>query len=149
MHATSVYNAQIFSAYCILITITLRDNTIIFMITLGYSQCNENRIHCVCSRCNCLWREKIELSFAVKNLGKKSERYRIEYGIDFMKSNGKASRKLFKITETDCPKGAELKYTRRHSFHDLTTRKHYGGKHTIAIVVNGRELGSVETFLKM
>jgi 3-methyladenine DNA glycosylase AlkC len=93
--------------------------------------------------------EKIELSFAIKNLGKKSERYRIEYGIDFMKSNGKASRKLFKITETDCPKGAELKYTRRHSFHDLTTRKHYGGKHTIAIVVNGRELGSVETFLKM
>jgi 3-methyladenine DNA glycosylase AlkC len=93
--------------------------------------------------------EKIELNFSIQNKGKRKEKYRVEYGIDFVKSNGTANRKLFKITETDCAPGAELSYTRRHSFHDLTTRKHYSGKHIIAIVVNGKELGRTELLLRM
>jgi 3-methyladenine DNA glycosylase AlkC len=93
--------------------------------------------------------DKVEIDFSIQNLGKKSERYRVEYGVDFVKSNGSANRKLFKITEIECAAGSKLNYVRRHMFKDLTTRKHYSGRHTIAVVVNGRELGKTDVFLTM
>ncbi len=93
--------------------------------------------------------DKLEIDFSIQNVGKKSERYRVEYGIDFVKGNGSTGRKLFKITETDCPAGSSRHFIRGHMFKDLTTRKHYAGKHSIAIVVNGRELGKADVFLTM
>ena len=64
---------------------------------------------------------------------------RIEYAIDFMKSNGKRSRKVFKISELEC-NASEKSYSKSHSFEDRSTRKHYLGIHKLSILVNGVEL---------
>lgn len=77
------------------------------------------------------------------NLGK----LRIEYAIGFMKNNGKLSRKIFKISETDCLI-KEKKIVKKHSFKIITTRKYYIGNHDIAIIVNGRELAKAIFILK-
>ncbi|GAA0372480.1 DNA alkylation repair protein [Bacillus horti] len=62
---------------------------------------------------------------------------RIEYAIDFVKARGQRHRKVFKISEVDLQKREIKSYTKKHSFKDLTTRKHYIGGHTLSIIVNG------------
>ena len=74
---------------------------------------------------------------------KKEAKLRIEYGIDFVKANGKTSRKIFKLSENIFKKG-DHDLSRKQSFKDFTTRKHYPGKHTIAILVNGQEKEKAE-----
>jgi len=74
-------------------------------------------------------------------------RLRVEYGIDFIKSNGKASRKLFLLSDKIVPGGAALAGSRTHRWADLTTRRHYPGPHRIVLLVNGRE--AAETMLRL
>ncbi len=72
---------------------------------------------------------------------------RIEFAVYYVKAGGKPSRKLFKITENTYQKGKRVSFSKKLSFKDLTTRKHYAGKHTIAIVVNGNELIALDFHL--
>ncbi|MGG6311682.1 hypothetical protein [Paenibacillus macerans] len=72
---------------------------------------------------------------------------RIEYGIDFVKAGGRTSRKLFLLSDKTVPGGARLTGTRRHSWADLTTRRHYPGEHRIVLLVNGAE--AAETALQL
>ncbi|GAH13615.1 unnamed protein product, partial [marine sediment metagenome] len=69
------------------------------------------------------------------------------YGMDFMKANGKQSRKIFKITENTYKQGIHS-FSRKHSFIDMSTRKHYEGKHCITIIVNGDEMANVSFMVK-
>jgi len=85
---------------------------------------------------------KLEFGFYIENNGDKPVTLRIEYAIDYMKSNGSTSRKIFKITENYAEAKSRLTYNRTQSFRDMTTRKHYPGKHRLAIIVNGREMVS-------
>lgn len=64
---------------------------------------------------------------------------RIEYGIEFIKANGKVSRKLFLLSDKTVKGGTRLNGSRTHNWTNLTTRKHYPGKHRIVLMVNGAE----------
>lgn len=80
--------------------------------------------------------EALNFSFSVCSSDSAPQLLRIEYAIDFVKANGKTSRKLFKITENTFDQTDKV-YNRTHSFKDLTTRKHYPGIHQVTIVING------------
>jgi len=82
---------------------------------------------------------KFEFSFAVTPVKPVNENVRLEYTIDFLTSTGKTGRKIFKITEGKLEKGKTYNFRRKHSFKDLTTRKHFKGRHKIAIIVNGEK----------
>lgn len=82
-------------------------------------------------------------SFTILNKEKKATKIRLEYGIYFMKSNGTQSRKIFQIKESIFEPNTPYKITRKQHFKNLTTRKHYTGKHKLAIVVNGQEKAEV------
>lgn len=71
-------------------------------------------------------------------------RLRVEYAIDFVKASGKRSRKQFLLTDKPCAGGSVLKGTRRHSWAELSTRRHYPGLHRIVLLVNGRETAWAE-----
>ncbi len=87
------------------------------------------------------------LTFSVELKEKKAEKLRIEYGIYYVKANGSANRKLFKITENNYEPNKPVNFSRTLRFHDLTTRKHYAGTHKITVVVNGQEYA--ETALEL
>ncbi|WP_248928515.1 DNA alkylation repair protein [Paenibacillus hamazuiensis] len=91
--------------------------------------------------------DSLEFSFELVNRGTEPLKLRVEYGIDFVKANGRTSRKLFKITENTYRPGERVRFARRHAFADLTTRRHYPGTHRIAVVINGAELASAELVL--
>jgi hypothetical protein len=63
----------------------------------------------------------------------------VAYAIDFVKANGKTSRKQFLLTDKTCAGGTVLQGTRRHRWAELSTRRHYPGLHRIVLLVNGRE----------
>ena len=80
-----------------------------------------------------------EMTFFCKLDITKSGKFRLEYAIDFMKGNGKTSRKIFQIKEGFYKLG-ELSFHKKHSFREMTTRKHYAGRHKLSIVINGIEM---------
>ncbi|MDF1575225.1 MAG: DNA alkylation repair protein [Bacteroidales bacterium] len=78
----------------------------------------------------------LKFSFEIKLRDPGIQRVRLEYGVDYVKANGKTSRKIFQIKEADFEAGS-YPITRKYSFEDMSTRKHYPGKHLFTIVVNG------------
>ncbi|SDJ85523.1 DNA alkylation repair protein [Sediminibacillus albus] len=85
-----------------------------------------------------------ELAFSFDLHSEKTEKVRIEYAIDFMKANGQSRKKIFKVSETTLTEKQTKSYSKKHAFKDLTTRKHYKGKHSISIIVNGAVKSSLD-----
>jgi len=64
---------------------------------------------------------------------------RIEFAIDFVKSNGKTSRKIFKISESNYLE--KSKHIKKHfSFKPISTRKYYPGTHQLSLIINGQTI---------
>ena len=90
--------------------------------------------------------ETLEFSFtlrATKPLGK----FRIAFAIDYKKRKGKNSRKIFMLSETT-QSSMEKYFVKKHSFQQRSTRKHYPGKHHLAIIINGLEMGTIDFCVK-
>lgn len=81
-------------------------------------------------------------SFKMKLLTPHNENVRVEYTIDFVTSSGKISKKIFKITEGKYIKDKEYIFNKCHSLKNLTTRKHFKGRHKLGIIINGEELAA-------
>ena len=80
--------------------------------------------------------ENLPFSFLLKSKQAELGKCRIEFAIDFVKANGKLSRKVFKISEADYV-AKEKQITKYFSFKKISTRKYYAGKHKLTIIVNG------------
>jgi hypothetical protein len=83
-------------------------------------------------------------NFSFDIITKNATKIRLEYAIDFVKSNGKRNRKIFQISEISMKANESKTYTKNHSFADLSTRKHYPGTHSITLIVNGTERGTLD-----
>lgn len=73
---------------------------------------------------------------------------RIEYAIFFRKANGESGKKVFKISEKNYSKGARVTIQRKHSFKPITTRRYYPGKHSVALILNGKMFEPVDFQLR-
>ena len=88
-----------------------------------------------------------EMTFSFTVEAKEATKIRLEYGIDYMKANGKHNRKIFQISEIAFKANQMKTYEKKHSFEELSTRKHYPGLHKITLIVNGVEQGTLEFVL--
>lgn len=79
------------------------------------------------------------LSFSFRISARETTKIRLEYAIDYVKSHGKRSRKVFHLCEIVFPAHQEKLYTKTHSFADIGSRKHYPGIHSMTLIVNGIE----------
>jgi 3-methyladenine DNA glycosylase AlkC len=86
--------------------------------------------------------EKITLSFAVKSTVADSQRLVIDYAIDYVKANGSTSAKVFKLKALTLPGHATESIARGQHIKELTTRRHYAGRHAVHVLVNGERLAS-------
>ena len=85
-----------------------------------------------------------DITFSFVLMAKEATRVRLEYGIDYVKSNGKRNRKIFQISELSLKNGEKKSYVKNHPFADLSTRKHYPGTNSITLIVNGAERGTLD-----
>lgn len=86
--------------------------------------------------------EDLTFSFQVK--AKETTKLRLEYGVDFVKANGTRNRKIFQIAETTLRAGEKRFFTKKRSFAKINTRKHYPGTHSLTLIMNGVEQGTLD-----
>ena len=86
--------------------------------------------------------ETLQFSFTLHIKEQERSRVRLEYAVYFMKSKGKQTKKVFKITENSYESGRHT-FSKNHSFKDMSTRKHYEGIHHIEIIINGEEMAKI------
>jgi hypothetical protein len=89
--------------------------------------------------------DRLGFSFSLKT-GDKPGRLRLEYAVYYVKATGQQSRKIFQLKESDFQPGQTYSFKKEQRFQNFTTRKHYPGRHKLAIVVNGKEV-AVKEFL--
>ena len=85
-----------------------------------------------------------DINFEFTIVAKEQAKVRLEYGVDYVKANGKRSRKIFQISESTFSKNEKRNYFQKHSFANLSTRKHYLGTHSLELIVNGAKQGSLD-----
>ena len=86
--------------------------------------------------------EKVLLTFELEISETVDTLVRLENKVDYQKAKGKISSKVFQISEKSFSPGTH-KINKKHSFADMSIRKHYPGVHEISIIVNGVEKGRV------
>ena len=89
------------------------------------------------------------MTFAFSIYTKEATKVRLEYGVDYVKANGKRNRKIFQISEVSVKANEKKSYTKTHIFADVSTRKHYPGIHSISLIVNGVERGVLDFILNV
>ena len=80
----------------------------------------------------------VRVSFTVKNTSKQTEALLIDLSVHFVKSNGTANAKIFKLTTAQLASGEQIHLRKTISLKQHTTRTHYPGVHRVDVVVNGR-----------
>ncbi|MEM7658864.1 MAG: DNA alkylation repair protein [Bacteroidota bacterium] len=80
---------------------------------------------------------EVELHIAVQPPEGTPTKIRLEYRVGFVRKNGKLNHKVFQLSETTYSGKGKLELTKVHSFRSLSTRKHYPGRHSFELIVNG------------
>ena len=88
--------------------------------------------------------KEVTIAFSLFNNTKKSADLMVDFAVDFIKANGKASQKVFKLKQVKLAPGETIHLQKPLSLKQRTTRKHYPGKHNVSIMLNGNlfDLGS-------
>ncbi len=84
--------------------------------------------------------DTLSFSVDIKSLEKKNslpQKLMIDYRVTYLKATGRFSVKVFKLTKTDISSGETIRIDGKHSFADISTRKHTPGEHRIELLING------------
>ncbi len=79
----------------------------------------------------------LRFSFDVVSRSRKAQGLLVDYAVHFVKANGEARPKVFKLRKVALGPGERVRLDGRVSFEDLTTRTHRPGRHVIEAVING------------
>ncbi|MSR83377.1 MAG: DNA alkylation repair protein [Candidatus Latescibacteria bacterium] len=88
----------------------------------------------------------VAISFSLTNTTAKQQRVLVDFRVHFVKANGSANPKVFKLKVVDLAPGQNISLSKTLSLAEMSTRKHYPGKHLVELVLNGTmsPLGSFE-----
>lgn len=81
--------------------------------------------------------EQIRFSFSVQSTAARAQELAIDYAVHFVKANGTARPKVFKLKRLTLEANGSATLQGRVSLADLTTRRHYVGSHRVEVLVNG------------
>ena len=88
--------------------------------------------------------ERISLSFNLESTADTAQKLVVDYAIDYVKSAGHSAKKVFKLKAFTLGAGEQQSIRREQHIRELTTRKHYPGRHAVHVLVNGEKLASAE-----
>jgi len=90
--------------------------------------------------------DSIVISYTVQNLSDENVSVMADFRVHYIKSNGKARPKVFKLKAFDLAGGESEVLRKKISVADMTTRKHYPGMHKVDALLNGTiaEIGQFE-----
>jgi hypothetical protein len=79
----------------------------------------------------------LAFSFHVQSAAREPQALMIDYVVHFVKANGVASPKVFKLKRLTLGPAERLALSGKVSFAELTTRRHYPGRHRLELLING------------
>jgi 3-methyladenine DNA glycosylase AlkC len=88
--------------------------------------------------------EKLTFSFEIESTGEAAQKLMVDYVMHLVRTRGKRTQKVFKLTKKTIAPGETLAIAKRHSFQQMSTRKYYPGQHAIEIQINGTSFGRTE-----
>jgi 3-methyladenine DNA glycosylase AlkC len=91
--------------------------------------------------------DTLQFSFEMLSEKKRTQKLVVDYAVHYSKSGGTSSKKVFKLKEAELAAGEKVSVSKKQTFKDFSTRKHYTGTHAIEIIVNGRSLVKKEFHL--
>lgn len=87
--------------------------------------------------------QTLEFSFTLQSTARQTQRLVVDYLIHYVKASGQTAPKVFKLREVVLAAGARQDLAKRQTLRNFTTRRHYPGRHRLAVQVNGRRLGEL------
>jgi len=81
--------------------------------------------------------ESVTLSFDLRNTSSQRERVLVDFRVHFAKARGKTGAKVFKLKEVTLAPRETVRLAKKISLKEMTTRKHYPGKHNVDVLLNG------------
>lgn len=88
--------------------------------------------------------DSLEFTFEVQSELKKNQKLVIDYIIQFVKSNGMRSGRVFKLKTFEINSLEKVQLRKKHSLKRITTMVYYKGKHSLSIQINGKVLCSID-----
>ncbi len=83
---------------------------------------------------------KVTISFDLHNPLKSAQDLMVDFQIHYIKANGTARAKVFKLKTLALPGGATAQLSKSVSLKEMTTRKHFAGLHRVDVIVNGQTM---------
>lgn len=80
----------------------------------------------------------VSIAFELVNRLPRKQRVLVDLRVQYMKASGKAAPKVFKLKTVELAPKAALRFEKKLSLADLTTRKHHPGRHAVEVLLNGR-----------
>jgi hypothetical protein len=74
----------------------------------------------------------------VRNLSRRAQPVVVDLRVHFVRGRGRTAIKVFKLKTVALPAAGRVSCRKTLSLADLTTRRHYPGRHRVEVVVNGR-----------
>ena len=84
--------------------------------------------------------DKISISLRLHNPTASTQALMVDLRIGYIKANGAASPKVFKLKALQLAPGAAAELRKQISLADMTTRKHYPGQHQVELLLNGQPM---------
>jgi 3-methyladenine DNA glycosylase AlkC len=88
----------------------------------------------------------VEIGFVVTNSHTTTQRVLVDFCVHYVKANGQTRAKVFKLKTLELAPGQSAQLSKKLSLAEMTTRKHYPGKHRVDVILNGQRqlLGNFE-----
>jgi 3-methyladenine DNA glycosylase AlkC len=82
----------------------------------------------------------VQVSFELVNQAHKTAALMVDFSIHFIKANGKANPKVFKLKAVELEPNESLKFSKKVSLKPMTTRTLYSGSHKVEVIINGQNI---------
>ena len=82
--------------------------------------------------------ETVEIRFVIENGSSQPQDLLVDLQVGFVKANGSARNKVFKLTTLRLGGGESRELKLSLKLHQMTTRTHYPGMHPVAALINGK-----------
>lgn len=92
--------------------------------------------------------EAITFQFELISKHSKTQKLMVDYRVHYVKKGGGTSPKVFKLKEIKLEPNVSVNISKKQGFQDLTTRKHFAGKHKLEILINGVVAKSVKLMVR-
>ncbi|UTW49299.1 hypothetical protein [Bacterioplanoides sp. SCSIO 12839] len=81
--------------------------------------------------------DSLQISFSVTNNKPEQQALLVDFAIHYVKANGQTNPKVFKLKTVELQPQETMSFSKKVSLRNMTTRKHYSGRHQVQALLNG------------